>query len=337
MAESINQYYVKDLVIDDEYATVTADTSIKEAALLMKEKGIPDLVVLDENSSVLGVVADYDIVIGAVATGKDVESTKVVESMYKIEPVKLDTPVEVAFNRMQELDVSAIPVVDDNNKLLGIVTITDCWGYLPDKYEDYKGLLTVSNPRFANYWFTVTMTVLYFFFGILSPILGFAGFLNSKLILSSTYNPSVTYYLFDARGGEYFIRYLDIRGDTLPWLLVTIYSIVFIIIGIITTILIIQWAYADYRMLKQGESQWHTIAAVVGIANVVIIWLLFLFLLSIGIARVGEASIDISGLSFSIASIIFLVLAVNRDHFFKQKEKPQNVDTPSITTQEEEN
>jgi len=317
--ESKKEYLVRDLVIDDEYSTISAESSVKDAALLMKEKGIPDLVVLADDKSVLGVVADYDIVIGTVATGKDAKSTKITESMYKIDPVSLDTPVEIAFNRMQELDVSAIPVTNNNGNILGIVTITDCWGYLPDKYEDYKGLLTVSNPRFTNYWFTLVMTVLYFFFGILSPILGLSGFLNSKLQLSSTYNPSVTYYLFDARGGEYFIRYLDFRSDTLPWLLVTGYSIIFVIIGILTTFMIIQWAYADYRMLKQGESQWTLIALVIAIANIIIIWLIFLFIFSTGIVKIGESSIDISGLSFSIVSIIFLILAVKRDYFFKQE------------------
>ena len=316
---SKREYFVSDLVIDDDYDTISGQATIKEAALLMKEKGIPDIVVLRDDDTVEGVVADYDIVIGTVAAGKNADSTKVVESMYRIDPVKLDTPVEIAFYRMQELDVSAVPVVDDVGKLLGIVTITDCWGYLPDKYEDYKGLLTVSNPRLANYWFTVLMTVLYFFFGIFSPVMGFAGFLTSNLQINSGFSPAVTYYLFDARGGEYFIRYLVLKGNTLPWIMLTGYGIIFVIVGIVSTILILQWAYADYSMLKQGESRWHSIATYAGITNILVIWFLYYLFLSLGLARVGVASLDPSGFSFSIVAILFLLLAVNRDFFFKQK------------------
>ena len=39
------EFLVSDLTIDDEYDTILASASIQEAALKMKENGIPDLVV----------------------------------------------------------------------------------------------------------------------------------------------------------------------------------------------------------------------------------------------------------------------------------------------------
>lgn len=313
-----NKYLVKDLVIEDDYDTITSKSMVKEAALMMKEKGIPDLVVLQDDGSILGIIADYDIVIGLVASGKSGDSTKVTETMYRIEPVTLETPVQIAFNRMQELDVSAIPVCNANNKIIGVVTIADCWGYLPEKYEDYKGLLTVSDARFANYWFTLLMTIFYFFFGILAPIMGMSGFLRSNLFVSSTFNPSVTYYLFDARGGEYFIRYLDFKGDSIPWMLISFYSLIFVLVGILSAVLIIQWAYSDYHMIKKGSKNWENIAFIVALANIFIMWISFIFILSLGIVRGGETSIDYTGLFFSVLAIIFLTLAISRDFFFKQ-------------------
>jgi signal-transduction protein with cAMP-binding, CBS, and nucleotidyltransferase domain len=121
------EFLVQDLTIDDEYDTVSANASVQEAAKKMKENGIPDLVVLDDNNMYQGVIADFDIVTNMVAEGLSSES-KVTELMYTIEPVSKDTTVSDAFARMRDLDVSVVPVVD-NDKVIGVTTITDCWGY----------------------------------------------------------------------------------------------------------------------------------------------------------------------------------------------------------------
>ena len=315
-------YYVKNLVIDDEYATISGDRTIVDASLIMKEKEIPDLVVLDKDNQVLGVIADHDIVITAVATGKDPKTTKVVESMYRIDPVSLDTPVEVAFQRMQQLKVTTVPVVDDGS-LKGVVTITDCWGYMSDKYEDYKGFLTVKDPKFANYWWTILFTVLYFFLGVISPALGIAGFLTSTYVVSTNVNPNVTYYLFDAHGGGYFIRYLDFGGNNLLWTIITIYSLIFVILGIVSAVIILQWAYGDYNMIRSNRD-WSKLGFIIGIVNMAIIWLLFAIMYFVGVDRTGSVGFDLFGLFLSILSIACLSLAVFRDFAFKSGSEVTN-------------
>ena len=150
-----NEFYIRDLTIDDEYDIINANASVKDAALKMKEAAIPDLVVVNNDDKVLGVIADFDIVTNLVAEGLSVES-KVTEIMYTIEPVSQDTPVSTAFTRMRDLDVSVIPVTE-KSKLVGVATITDCWGFLPEEYEDEKGLIPVSNPRLFNYSFSILM------------------------------------------------------------------------------------------------------------------------------------------------------------------------------------
>jgi CBS domain-containing protein len=319
---SKKEFYVKNLIIDDEYASISSDKTVIDAALMMKEKEIPDLVVLDKDNQVLGVVSDHDITIMCVANGKDPKNTKVVESMYRIDPVGLETPVEVAFKRMQELKVSTVPVVE-NGKLKGVVTITDCWGYIPDKYEDYKGLLTVKDPKFANYWFTIFFSLIYFVFGILSPILGFAGFLHSKLSVSPNFKPTVTYYLFDAHGGDYFVRYLDFQSDGVSWFIISIYSFIFVLVGLLTTVMIIQWAYGDYKMIKSTK-EWPKVPYILALVNMAIIWLLFLYMYMNGVVRTGEASFDFIGLYLSIFAVICLTLAVFRDFVFKSNQEVTN-------------
>ena len=88
MGLSRKEYFIKDLVIEDEYGVIESDATIQDAAKKMKEIGVPDLVVIDKEShKVLGVIADFDIVQNVVAEGTDCKSLGVLETMYKIKPV----------------------------------------------------------------------------------------------------------------------------------------------------------------------------------------------------------------------------------------------------------
>ena len=326
--EKNKEFFVRDLTIDDEYDSITADSSVKDAASKMKELGIPDLVVVDNDNNVLGVIADFDIVTGLVAEGLSAETAKVTEIMYTIDPVTKDTPVPTAFTRMRDLDVSVVPVVE-NNELIGVATITDCWGFLPEKYEDQKGLIAISNPRFANYGFTILMTALYFCFGILAPFAGITGFIRAPVVGSGIGSQSTTYTLFDARGGGFYIRYFDFQGTySLLWLSVFIYGIIFIFLGVISTWSLIHWANADYHLVKT-QWNWQAIGVVLGIVNLLIEWILFLFVVMIGALRVSvsEMTFDINGIFVGVLAIIFLIAAVSRDILFRES-------TPSTSKEE---
>ncbi|MFX1283649.1 MAG: cyclic nucleotide-binding/CBS domain-containing protein [Promethearchaeota archaeon] len=315
--EKDKEFFIRNLTIDDEYDIITADSTVKDAALKMKELGIPDLVVVDNDNNVLGVIADFDIVTGLVAEGLSAEAAKVTEIMYTIDPVHKDTPVSTAFTRMRDLDVSVVPVVE-NEKLIGVATITDCWGFLPEKYEDQKGLIAINNPRFANYSFTLLMTLFYFCFGILAPLVGITGFLKAPVM---GYTDEIaTYYLFEARGGGgFWLRYIDVQGDyNLLWIGVFFYGILFLIFGIISAFAIFQWANADYNQIKLTRN-WQIIGLVVGTINLLLEWILFLIISLVGALRVsGAVNFDLIGLGVSGLAIIFLIAAVSRDILFRE-------------------
>jgi hypothetical protein len=311
------EFFIRDLTIDDEYDTILSDASVKDAALKMKELGIPDLIVIDDKEKVVGVIADFDIVTGLVAEGKSAEDAKITDVMYTIESVDLNTPVEIAFNRMRDLDVSVVPVIE-NGKLVGVATISDCWGFLPEKYEDQKGLIAVTNPRFANYGFTILMMLLYFTFGVLAPIVGITAFLKGSVVgsASASYSAKVSYYLFEARGGGFIFRYNEFQGDnSILWMIITLYGFIFILIGIISTYAIFHWAYADYHLIR-GKRNWQRFGIVLGLVNILIEWLLFFVIVITGTLR--EPSIDLLGLLISGLSIIFLIAAVSRDFLFRE-------------------
>ena len=180
MALTKKEYFVKDLVIDDEYGVIDSNATIQEAAKKMKEIGVPDLVVIEEKTQeVLGVIADFDIVKNDVAEGTDTKTVKVLSTMYKISPVTLETPVTEAFNRMRDLHVNVIPVIKDK-KLVGVCTIQDCWSYIPDQTVDEVGLIPVRNTKVAEFWFASVCVILGFTLGIILPLAGIFGFVRYR-------------------------------------------------------------------------------------------------------------------------------------------------------------
>ncbi|MCK4847592.1 MAG: CBS domain-containing protein [Candidatus Heimdallarchaeota archaeon] len=319
------EFLVRDLTIDDEYDTIPATASVQDAAKKMKENGIPDIVVLDEEKNYQGVIADFDIVTGLVAEGLSPSTSKVTEIMYTIEPVTKDTPVSTAFARMRDLDVSVVPVIE-NNEVVGVATITDCWGFLPEKYEDAKGLIPVSNPRLTNYSFTLLMTVLYLCFGIFAPLIGIVGYLKAPIAGSMVF--SATYYLFEARGASFWLRYVDMHGQyELLWLGISIFGIIFISVGLFSAYAIFQWAYADYRIIKVNRN-WQAIGVSLGIAILLVEWLLFVFFNFSGALRVSSSEImfDFGGLILTGLAIICLLAAVSREFLFREVSSNQRED-----------
>ena len=319
------EFLVRDLTIDDEYDTISANASIQDAALKMKENGIPDLVVLDEENNYQGVIADFDIVTGLVAEGLSPSNSKVTEIMYTIEPVTKDTAVSTAFARMRDLDVSVVPVLE-NNEVIGVATITDCWGFLPEKYEDTKGLIPVTNPRLTNYSFTLLMTLLYLCFGIFAPLIGIVGYLKAPIAGSKVF--SATYYLFEARGASFWLRYLDIHGQYgLLWLGISIFGIIFIILGLFSAYAIFQWAYSDYRIIKVNRN-WQAIGVSLGISILVVEWLLFVLFNFLGALRVSSSQVtfDFGGLILTGLAILCLLAAVSRDILFREASSSQKED-----------
>lgn len=118
--------------------TCTPDMGVFEAIELMKKEGIQRLPVLDDNGNLVGIVSEKSItnasptIRGSIIefarqlsllTVKDVMSKEVIT-------VYIDDPVEQAARRMSDLDLSILPVIDYNGKLLGVVTRSDMFKLL---------------------------------------------------------------------------------------------------------------------------------------------------------------------------------------------------------------
>ena len=118
---------VKDLKIDDEYATVEPKATIQQAAGIIKEKNIAYLIAITERKA-LGLLSDRDIIEKVVAEGKNVQQTTVEEVMSKVIQVTEEESVDYCLEKLAEHKLPALPVIDTKQELIGVVTLTDCLG-----------------------------------------------------------------------------------------------------------------------------------------------------------------------------------------------------------------
>jgi CBS domain-containing protein len=96
---------------------------MSEAAKLMCEKRIGSVLVVDESGKLIGIVTERDL---ACAVAKKCEDAPIwgvmTESPVTVKP---ETPVEEVVRIMGELGVRHMPVVDDEGKPIGVISIRD--------------------------------------------------------------------------------------------------------------------------------------------------------------------------------------------------------------------
>jgi len=129
--------------------TVDEDTSMMKASIIMKEKKIRCLPVVDKGGKVVGIVTDRDLrdASPSKATTLDVYELNYLLSSMKIRDimtkeivyVRPDETAEFAALLMLENKISSLPVVNNKNRLVGIITQTDIFKLLISIAGVYSG------------------------------------------------------------------------------------------------------------------------------------------------------------------------------------------------------
>lgn len=124
--------------------TATRETSIREAAELLREADVGALPVV-EDGKLIGIITDRDIVVRAIADGKGPE-TPVAEAM-TTEPfsVKPDDFVFEAIRLMGDKQVRRIPVTNAEGGLEGIIAMADIVLEIEDEREIAETLEEISS------------------------------------------------------------------------------------------------------------------------------------------------------------------------------------------------
>jgi CBS domain-containing protein len=101
-----------------------ADSMIAEAAQAMRDSDIGDVIVLDDGE-ISGIVTDRDIVVRAIATGKD-PSTTPLREIYTQDLTTLtpDSNLDEAVEMMRQKAIRRLPVVE-GGKAVGVLSLGD--------------------------------------------------------------------------------------------------------------------------------------------------------------------------------------------------------------------
>lgn len=132
-----------------EVTTVSRDTSMLKASKIFKDNNFRRLPVVDEDGRLIGIVTDRDIkdASPSKATTLDVHELYYLLSEIKIKDImtpnpytiNIDDSLEKAAIRMLEKKVEGLPVVDDKNKVVGIITETDIFKALVNITGAFQG------------------------------------------------------------------------------------------------------------------------------------------------------------------------------------------------------
>lgn len=101
------------------------EATVRQAAAEMREHDIGDVVVVDEGA-VTGLLTDRDLVVRVIAEDRDPDTVAVGEvCTTDLVTVRPHTTVDEAVGLMRDAAVRRIPVVDDEHRPVGMISIGD--------------------------------------------------------------------------------------------------------------------------------------------------------------------------------------------------------------------
>lgn len=115
---------VSEVMTKNPYSVSTTAT-LNDAAKVMRDREIGDVLVVREDGSLCGLVTDRDLVVRGLANGLD-PSSAAIEEICNHDPVTVssDQSAEEAVKVMREHNIRRLPVVDGGD-LVGIISLGD--------------------------------------------------------------------------------------------------------------------------------------------------------------------------------------------------------------------
>jgi len=107
--------------------TVRKEDSVKEAARIMYNNRIGSVIVVDEEGRVVGILTERDLIYLIALGKKELFSEYPVWQIMTENPItgRPDETVLEALSKMKEAKIRHLPVVDDENRPLGMVSVRD--------------------------------------------------------------------------------------------------------------------------------------------------------------------------------------------------------------------
>lgn len=123
-------------------AVLSADKTVLDAAKLMKEKNVGNVIIVNHKNHPIGIITDRDIVTRIVASEVSSDQMLLSDVMSRdLLILKEFQTIQEAFDMMCAKGVRRAPVVDELNNLTGIASSDDLVLLLADEIESYGKLI----------------------------------------------------------------------------------------------------------------------------------------------------------------------------------------------------
>ncbi|MEZ0225174.1 MAG: CBS domain-containing protein [Alphaproteobacteria bacterium] len=133
-------------VCNKEIITVQSEDSVLDAAKLMRQNHVGDVLVVENRNGIdvpIGIVTDRDLVMEIMAPELDSSVITVGDIMApEFTTVKESAGLFEAIQHMRNMAVRRLPVVDETGQLVGIVTLDDLLVLLADELHALARLVT---------------------------------------------------------------------------------------------------------------------------------------------------------------------------------------------------
>jgi len=118
---------IRHVMTKDPSCCLPTDSALKAASIMRDEDtGIVPVIENEQSQKIVGVVTDRDLCMNVVAEGRDPRTTAVEQCMTTaVVTCSPNDSVERATELMRENQIRRIPVVDDQRKLQGILSLAD--------------------------------------------------------------------------------------------------------------------------------------------------------------------------------------------------------------------
>lgn len=152
--------------------TITPDTPFQDALKLMRDRRFRRLPVVDEKDKLVGIVSERDLLHAAPSPATSLSIWELHYLLSKIEVREImtkevitttpDTPIEDAAHLMVDNKIGGLPVVDGQDRLVGVITETDIFKAFDEMFAggEFGLRLTLEIPERKDALLDLCRTIL---------------------------------------------------------------------------------------------------------------------------------------------------------------------------------
>jgi len=116
---------IRDIMTSQGLATATLDTTLAEIAVKMRDANMSAIPILDQDDGLAGIVTARDIVVRAIAAGRDPNECTAEEMIGgQIHTIHPDAEIAEAAELMANRQIRRLPVVEDH-VIVGLISLDD--------------------------------------------------------------------------------------------------------------------------------------------------------------------------------------------------------------------